>query len=102
MLLRQRREHPRPRADAAMEGGELVFLVGRMDAVVVETEADHQRIHSEEALEGTDDGDRAAGADDRGVLMPFGRKGLARLLQERSVEGKPQRRAAAMGLEVDL
>ena len=30
---------------------EIVFLVRRMDAIVVEAEADHQRVHAEDALE---------------------------------------------------
>src|SRR5947209_7348421 len=47
---RERGENARPAARAFMERGELVFLVWRMYAVVVKTEADHQRIHFEIAL----------------------------------------------------
>src|SRR5918993_1426659 len=47
---------PRPLVEAL----EVVFLVRRMDAVVVEAEADEKRVEAERALEVADDGDRAA------------------------------------------
>src|SRR5436853_6745024 len=68
---RQRGEDARPAARTFVERGELVFLVRRMDAVVVEAEADHQRIHFEIALENADDRDRAAGADEHRLFAPF-------------------------------
>src|SRR5690242_10252928 len=41
-LPRQRRDDTRPGARALVERGEIVFLVRRMHAVVVETESDQQ------------------------------------------------------------
>ena len=41
-------EDARPRPLALVEGGEVVFLVGRMDAVVGQAEADQQRLHAEQ------------------------------------------------------
>ena len=51
-LLGQGVEHAGPGAGALVERRQLVFLVRRMDAVVVEREADHQRVHLEVLLEG--------------------------------------------------
>src|SRR5438270_8770735 len=64
-------ENARPAARAFMKRGELVFLVRRMDAVVVEPEADHQRIHFQIVLKDADDRDRAAGADQHRLFAPF-------------------------------
>src|SRR6185437_3793678 len=50
----------------------VVFLVGRVDAVVGKPEADEQAIHGELALEGAHDRDRPAAADQRRGLAPFG------------------------------
>ena len=54
-----------------MKGRTLVFLVRRMRFVVVEPEADQQRIHAQFAFEGADDWDRAARADQRRRFAPF-------------------------------
>src|SRR5262245_9528432 len=54
---RQRCQYPRPAARALVEAGEVVLLVWRMHAVVIEREADHQRVHAEHALEVGDDRD---------------------------------------------
>src|SRR6478609_5615385 len=75
---RERSENARPAARAFVEGGELVLLIRRMDAIVFEPEADHQRIHFEIALENADDRDRATGADQHRLLAPFRLKGAAR------------------------
>ena len=82
-----------------MEGGQLVFLVGRVHAVVVEAEADHQRVHLQVALEGADDGDRAARARHHGLLAPFGVERAARARQRLGREGELQGRAAAVRRE---
>src|SRR5579862_2668818 len=68
---RQRRQDPRPAADPLVEAFEIELLVGRMHAVVIEREADHQRIHAEHALEVADDRDRTAGADRHRLLAPL-------------------------------
>ena len=75
-----------------VEARQVVFLVGRVDAVVEEGEADQQRIHAEEALEVADDRDRAAGAASDGRLAPFLRQRVQRLLQERAVDRQRDRR----------
>src|SRR6202035_374702 len=49
--LRQCPEDARPGADALMEALEVVFLVRRVDIVVVETESNEQRIEAEGLLE---------------------------------------------------
>ena len=59
-VTRQRAHHPRPAPGALVERGEVVFLVGRMDPVVIEAEADQERIDAERPLEIADDRDRAA------------------------------------------
>src|SRR5262245_24509499 len=69
--MRERRKDAGPAADAFVKRGQIVFLVRRMDAVVVEPEADQQRIHAEHALELGDDGNRGAGTDEGGVPAPF-------------------------------
>src|SRR5712691_5764960 len=69
-LGRQRRQNPCPAARALVEAGEVVFFVGRMDAVVVETEPDQQGIHAEQALEVGADRDRGAGPDQQRLLAP--------------------------------
>src|SRR3984893_10355013 len=78
-LASQRRQNPRPAADAFVEAFQVEFLVGRMHPVVVEREADHQRLHAEHALEVTDDGDRATGTDGHRLLAPLLGKRGARL-----------------------
>ena len=62
--FRQRVENPRPGADALVVAGEVELLVRRMHAVVVEREADQERIHAEHALEIRHNRHRAAGAVD--------------------------------------
>ena len=84
-----------------MEGGQLVFLVGRVDAVVVEAEADKQRFHAEIGLEITDDGNGAAAARGYRRLRPFIRQRVLGLGQERRVIGELDRRRTAMGMELD-
>src|SRR3990167_5077569 len=73
-----------------------------MDAVVVETETDHERIHAEDTFERTDDRDRAAAADNRRLLPPLIGKRSAGAPEIGTVEGQLQRRAAAMGAKIDL
>src|SRR4030088_2408235 len=57
---RQRRQNPRPAAHALVEAREVKLLVRRMHAVIIEREADHERVHAKHALEVGDDRDRAA------------------------------------------
>src|SRR5690348_12364081 len=76
-LLRQFGElgqDARPGADALVEALEVVFLVRRMDVVVVEAEADHQRVDTERPLEVGDHGDRGAGAEQHGLPAPLVRE----------------------------
>src|SRR5688572_31336938 len=47
-------EDPHPRADALVEAVEVVFLVGRMDIVVVEREADHHAVHAQDRADRID------------------------------------------------
>src|ERR1700727_2256076 len=65
------RQDARPGARPLMERRPVVFLVGRVDAVVVEREADEQAVQIEFALERADDRDRTATADQRRWLLPF-------------------------------
>src|SRR5262249_44101732 len=51
---RQRRQYARPAAHTFVEAREVIFLVRRMHAIVVEREADHQRVHAKHALEVSD------------------------------------------------
>ena len=83
-----------------MERRALVFLVGRMNLVVVAGEADQQAVHSELALERTDDWNRPAAADQRRGLAPFG---LERATGEaqRLVLGR-QRNGGAAGVADEL
>ena len=73
-----------------------------MHAVVVETEADHQRIHLQIALERADDRDRAARADHRGLLSPLLRQSSLCAREGFGAEGQLQRRARAERMEVGL
>ena len=57
--LREGRENSRPGADALVEALQVVFLVRRMDVVVVEAEADQHGVEAERALEIGHDRDRA-------------------------------------------
>src|SRR5690349_8373251 len=52
----------RPTARAFAKGRQVVFFVRRMDAVVVEAEADEQAVHAERGLEGGDNWNRTADA----------------------------------------
>ena len=79
-LGRQRVQNARPGADALVEAFEVELLVRRMHAVVVEREADQQRIHAEHALEVGDDRDRAAGADRHRLACPTPRASTLRAL----------------------
>src|SRR5689334_6210907 len=64
-------DHPDPAPDALVEALEIVFLVGRVDGVVVERKADHQAVHPEHLLEIADDRDRAARAEQHWSFSPF-------------------------------
>ena len=101
-LPRQRREDARPGARALVERGEIVLLVRRMHAVVIEAEADQQRVHAEHVLEIADDRDRAAGADRDRLVAPLLGQRRARLGERRIVVGDLQRRAAGVIDEVGL
>src|SRR6476646_6615992 len=53
----QRVQNARPGADALVEAFQVELFVGRMHAVIVEREADQERVHAEHALEVGDDRD---------------------------------------------
>ena len=101
-LPRQRRDDARPGARALVERGEVVLLVRRMHAVVVEAEADQQRVHAEHVLEIADDRDRAARADRDRLRAPFLGQRRARLGERRIFVGDLQRRAAGVIDELGL
>src|SRR6516225_11591400 len=69
--LRQRGKDARPGADALVKALQIVLLVRRMDVVVVEPEADQQRVDPEALLEVGDDRDRCAGADQERLPAPL-------------------------------
>src|SRR5690606_4172627 len=69
-------EDPRPGALSLVKALQIIFLVGRMDAVIVAGKADQQTIHVQQFLEITDDRNRAAHADTHGRTFPFLRQGL--------------------------
>src|SRR5215471_7085991 len=73
-----------------------------MHAVVVEGETHQDRVHAEDSLEISHDGDRAAFADRKRLLAPFGGERGARLGKRRIVEGKVRCRRAGEALELDL
>ena len=89
----------RPGACALVERGEVVFLVRGVHAVVVEGEADQQRVHAEHVLEIADDRDRTAGADRDRLGAPLLGQRRARLAERRIVVGDRKRRAAGMADE---
>src|ERR1700734_1930360 len=72
----------RPGARPLMERRPVVFLVGRVNAVVVERKANQQAVQIEFALERADDRNRPAAADQRRRLFPFDLQGAT---------GDPQR-----------
>src|SRR5216684_6658756 len=74
--FRKCRENPRPGADALVVALEVVFLVRRMDVVVVEPEADQERVEPKRLPEIGDDRDRRARADQKRLLAPFLRQRL--------------------------
>src|ERR1700730_7271113 len=69
--LRQRRQYPRPAARALVETRKIILLVRRMDAVVVESESDQQRVDAKMPLEVGYNRDRAAGTYQKRLLAPF-------------------------------
>src|SRR6266851_4968234 len=98
-LRRQRRQYPRPAARALVEAGEIVLLVGRVNAVVVEAEADQQRVDPDEPLEIANDRDRAAGADQERLLTPFLRERGARLRELGQIPIERYRRSGGVARE---
>ena len=80
--------------------GQLVFLVGRVDGVVGEAEADQQAVHAEFALERADHRDRAARADQRRRLAPFGLQRAPRAAHRLAARRQRDRRAGAVGDEL--
>src|SRR3954470_5323760 len=98
-LGRHRSDHPRPGSDAAMVTGQIVFLVRRMDAVVVEAEADHDAVHSENALELRYDRNRASHGNQHRLLVPFLRERASCLLHPGAVARLTYRAIAAMAQE---
>src|SRR6478736_7169842 len=64
-------QESRPASGALGEALHIILLVRRMAAVVIEREADQQRVHAKLRAERLDDGDRRAAADDGRLLTPF-------------------------------
>mgnify|MGYP007089541422 CR=1 FL=1 len=59
-----------------MEARQIIFLVGGMDAVIIQPEADQQRIQPQNPLEIPDNRDRPARADgDGGAVAHDGQRG---------------------------
>src|SRR4029079_10317969 len=98
---RERREDARPAARALVEARQVVLLVRRMHPVVVEPEADEERVEPERALEVADDRDRASGADRHSLGPPLLRQGLLRLLEDRHVVWELDRLAALVTDDLD-
>src|SRR3954470_14525971 len=67
-----------------------------MDTVVVETEADQQRVDPEQAFEVAADRDRAARADQQRLLAPLRRKRLPRRSELRHLPVERKRRRAGV------
>src|ERR1700738_4542317 len=70
-LCCQRRQYPRPAARALVETRKIILLVRRMDAVVVESESDQQRVDAEMPLEVGYNRGRAAGTSEKPLLAPL-------------------------------
>ncbi|OJH18946.1 hypothetical protein BLX88_10505, partial [Bacillus obstructivus] len=85
---------------ALVEGIQLVFFVGGMDAVVLKPEADEQRFHAQHVLEVADNRDRSAHGDQHGGLRPFVAQGSLGLGQKRRVIGQLDGGRAAMLMEL--
>src|ERR1700761_1106980 len=100
--LRKLRQNPRPGADALVEALEVVLLVRRMDVVVVEAEADQQRVQSQRLLEVGDDRDRGAGAEQYRLLAPLLRQRLLGRAKRLHVPGQRDRRRQGMVAELRL
>src|SRR5215831_609973 len=73
-----------------------------MHAIVIEGEADHDRIHAQHALEVADDRDRAALADRERLFAPLRGERRARLGERRILEGNFGCRRTGKTLELDL
>src|SRR5580704_6252726 len=75
-----------------------------MHAVIVEREADHERVHAEYGLEIADDRNRTAGADGHGFFAPlFGERGsrlAQRWIVERNIEGRSTGEIAELDLAI--
>src|SRR5678815_1101475 len=64
-------QESRPASGALGEALHIILLVRRMDAVVIEREADQQRVHAKPRAERLDDWNGSAAADDGRFLTPF-------------------------------
>src|SRR5260221_10824960 len=73
-----------------------------MHTVVIEREADHNRVHTENALEVADDRDRATLADRERFLAPLGGERGTGFGEQRAIEGKLRCRALAELLNFTL
>src|ERR1700735_5536584 len=98
------RQDARPGPRPLVERRPVVFLVGRVDAVVVEREADEQAVQIEFALERADDRDRPAAANQRRRLFPFDFQRAARdaqhLVLDRQRDGGTAAMAEEFGFDV--
>src|SRR3984957_2161809 len=98
------RQDARPGARPLMERRPVVFLVGRVDAVVVERKANQEAVQIEFALERADDRNRPAAADQRRRLFPFDLQGATgdpqRLVLDRQRNGGAALVADEFGLHV--
>src|ERR1700731_2627687 len=92
----QRAQNPRPASGSFVKRGKLVFLVRRVDAIVLQAKTDHQCVHSKISFEGADDRDRAAATGKNRLLAPFGLQRPARPRQRLGTERKLHRTRRAM------
>src|SRR5580704_13070057 len=100
--VREGRQNACPAAGALMKGGQIVFLVRGVHAVIVERKADEDGVHPEYPLEVTDDWDGAALAYCHRLLPPLGGERLTGLGKRRIIERKLGRRRPGEALELDL
>src|SRR3712207_1255383 len=65
-------QHRGVRPHAHLEAAQLELLVRRVHPVVLQAEADEQRVEPEDSLHRADGGDRAAAADEHGLAVEGG------------------------------
>ena len=95
------RQDARPASRAFGEAAQIVFLVRRVDAVVIKREADQKRIHAKPRAEGFDNRDRGAAAHDHRRFAPFGFERARGGLEMRRAGVEADRRRPAFMREAD-